>query len=414
MSGARLFLFDDRRARWWAPFTLTRPAGELLYGCMTLRARAERVLGLPCSGHITRRALAAFEEPDAPPVVAEEELDDRGMRIFLLSRAAPEFQAPPDLSRPGRIMMGDVCVGRIVEDGAPPPDAAWFADPNGGGSADAADSPGAEVPLVGEVLERPWDLLARNAVRVHVDIERIWLDDHRPPEVIHVARTGGFELSMAHDAEIDPGVVVDTRDGPIRLDSGVRVEGPARLVGPLFVGPGSVVLGGTVARSSLGPVCRVRGEVTDSVFLGFDNKAHDGYMGHAILGQWVNLGAATTNSDLKNNYGTVRVWTLEGEVDTGLLKVGCFLGDHVKTGIGTLLNTGTVVGAGSNLFGGVMPPKAVPPFSWGSGSDLRDYRLDRFLETAQRAMARRDRRLSPGMRVLLTEAWRATRTRRNQ
>ncbi len=164
--------------------------------------------------------------------------------------------------------------------------------------------------------------------------------------------------------------------------------------------------------SSFGPVCLVRGEVAQSVFLGYVNKAHDGHIGHALLGRWVNLGAFTTNSDLKNNYRPVRVWTPEGDEETGLLKVGCFLGDHVKTGIGTVLNTGTVVGAGSNLFGGLMPPTVVPPFSWGMGPDLRDHRLGKFIETAERAMARRDQSLTDGVKRILREAWRSTAGRR--
>jgi UDP-N-acetylglucosamine diphosphorylase / glucose-1-phosphate thymidylyltransferase / UDP-N-acetylgalactosamine diphosphorylase / glucosamine-1-phosphate N-acetyltransferase / galactosamine-1-phosphate N-acetyltransferase len=135
------------------------------------------------------------------------------------------------------------------------------------------------------------------------------------------------------------------------------------------------------------------------------NKAHDGHIGHAYLGAWVNLGAFTTNSDLKNNYGTVRLWTPAGEADTGEIKMGCFLGDHVKTGIGLLLNTGTVVGAGSNLYGAEMPPRYVPPFSWGTGEDLSAYRADKFLDVAERAMARRKVEFAPGARAQLEAAW---------
>jgi hypothetical protein len=119
----------------------------------------------------------------------------------------------------------------------------------------------------------------------------------------------------------------------------------------------------------------------------------------------VNLGAETTNSDLKNNYSTIRLWTPDGEEDTGSIKMGCLLGDHVKTGIGLLLNTGTVVGAGSNLWGALLPPKYVPPFSWGSGSELTEYRLDRFLQVAERAMGRRGVQLSEATRAQLGKAW---------
>jgi UDP-N-acetylglucosamine diphosphorylase / glucose-1-phosphate thymidylyltransferase / UDP-N-acetylgalactosamine diphosphorylase / glucosamine-1-phosphate N-acetyltransferase / galactosamine-1-phosphate N-acetyltransferase len=210
---------------------------------------------------------------------------------------------------------------------------------------------------------------------------------------------------LGEGVKVEPGVVLDTRGGPIRLDDGAQVRAFTRLAGPAYVGPRSSLLGGPVEAISLGPVCRIRGEFAESVALGYTNKQHDGHMGHAYLGRWVNLGAETTNSDLKNNYGTIRIWTPAGDADTGVIKLGCLLGDHAKTGIGLLLNTGTVVGAGSNLFGAAMPPKFVPPFSWGTGSELTEYRADKFLQVAERAMGRRDVVLSAGMREVLQRAW---------
>ncbi|HEU0077429.1 MAG TPA: hypothetical protein VFQ76_07250, partial [Longimicrobiaceae bacterium] len=194
-------------------------------------------------------------------------------------------------------------------------------------------------------------------------------------------------------------------EGPIWLDEGAKVRAFTRMAGPVYVGRGSTVLGGSLEACAIGPVCKIRGEFAESVALAYVNKAHDGHIGHAYLGAWVNLGAETTNSDLKNNYGTVRLWTPEGETDTGEIKMGCFLGDHVKTGIGLLLNTGTVIGAGSNLYGAAMPPRYVPPFSWGTGEELTAYRVDKFLEVAERAMGRRDVAMSEGMREQLGRAW---------
>ena len=118
--------------------------------------------------------------------------------------------------------------------------------------------------------------------------------------------------------------------------------------------------------------------------------------------------------DLKNNYTSVRIWTPEGDEDSGLIKVGCFIGDHVTTGIGTLLTTGTVIGAGSNVFGGLMAPSVVPPFSWGSGEDLEDHRLEKFLQTAERVMARRGQKLTSGMANVLRIAWEKTEKRRRK
>jgi UDP-N-acetylglucosamine diphosphorylase/glucosamine-1-phosphate N-acetyltransferase len=406
VSAPRLFLFDDRHARRWAPFTLTRPTGELLFGCLTLRERAERVFGVPCEGHLSRSALRGFDEPGAAPTVGLEEVGTRGVRIVLSSRAALDLGEVEVPSGPARLVVDGEPVGWVLPDGAEPPSELWLRDP---------DSAPAELDsalvLRGSLLGRPWDLVHRNADAIRADVAALWPDGVDAPGVV---RIGDGVVSLGPGAEIEPGVHLDTRGGPVRLDDGARVEGPARLIGPLFVGRGSRILGGHVGTSSIGPVCLVRGEVADSVLLGYVNKAHDGYIGHALVGRWVNLGAFTTNSDLKNNYRPVRVWTPDGERDTGLIKVGCFLGDHVKTGIGTVLNTGTVIGAGSNVYGGIMPPSVVPPFSWGSGPDLRDHNLDKFLATAVRAMERREQELTPGQRRILELAWNATAGRRAQ
>ena len=222
------------------------------------------------------------------------------------------------------------------------------------------------VALEGMLLGSPWELMTANGDRIRADA-RGMPDDDLPR---HVHRVGPGRISVGEGAVIEPGVVFDTTNGPVILAADVRVQSPCRVAGPAYIGPGSTVLGGVLEDVSIGPVCKVRGEVESSVFVGFANKAHDGFLGHSVVGRWVNLGAMTTNSDLKNTYGPVRARVAGRSVDTGLTKAGCLLGDHVRTGIGTLLNTGAVVGAGSNLFGGGMPPSDVPPFSWGGRRGL--------------------------------------------
>lgn len=404
MSDRHLYLFDDRRARRWAPLTLTRPVGELLFGCLTLRERAERVVGLPCTGHLSRSDLHGFDEPGAAPVIGLDEVVREGTRIFLSSRAVLDFADVELPSARRRLMVNGRAAGWIVPEGEPLPTEAELKDPG-------RSETGETLELPGTLLGHLWNLVADNAERITADVAALWPED---TDVSGIHRVGDGNVSLAEGAEIEPGVHVDVREGPVRLAEGARIEGPARVTGPLFVGRDSTVLGGAVGTSSIGPVCLVRGEVATSILLGYVNKAHDGHLGHAYLGRWVNLGAFTTNSDLKNNYRSVRVWTLDGEKDTGMLKVGCFLGDHVKTGIGTVLNTGTVIGAGSNVFGGLMPPTVVPPFSWGAGSDLRDHRLEKFMETAHDVMARRDQGLTPGVTRILRTAWKETAGRRAQ
>ena len=386
----RLFLVDDEVARGWLPFTLTRPAGEILFGTETLRARAERVLELECEGHLAGAALLGFEEPGAPPCVTADAAGAMGDRLFLSSRFVPE-SGPVSFSAPTVLVAGSEPVGAWVPDGtAPPP------------SLSAGDWPAwLRTPLNGTVLGSVWELMAANGARIRADGER-FPDDELPG---NVHRIGEGLVTVGEGARIEPGVVLDTTKGPVILAPGVHVQAPCRLAGPAYVGPGSTVLGGALSDLSIGPACKVRGEVESAVILGFTNKAHDGFIGHSVVGRWVNLGAMTSNSDLKNNYGPVRLEVGGQTIDTGLVKAGCFLGDHVRTGIGTLLNTGTVVGAGSNLFGGLMPPRHVPPFSWGAGAELEEHDIDRFLETSARVMDRRGIELTRGMRRLYRRAF---------
>lgn len=399
MTAPGLYLFDDQVARRWEPFALTRPVGELLFGVLTLRARAERVLGSRCAGHLTADHLVGFEEFEAPPVLASlpsAEVD----RLFLSSRFLPAWGwAGGSLAAgPLRAPTGEV-VGWYAPAGAEPPPGELFLEPAKLEAADGGST------IEGILLENVWDLIPRNPDQVARDVEALAGEVSRRELPAGAHHWGKHPLILDPRATIEPGAAFDTAEGPIWIDAGARVRAFTRLAGPAYIGRESVVLGGPVDAVSIGPMCRVRGELAESVCVGYVNKQHDGHIGHAYLGRWVNLGAETTNSDLKNNYGSIRIWTPLGEIDTGEIKMGSLIGDHVKTGIGLLLNTGTVVGAGSNLYGAEMPPKYVPPFSWGTGDQLVEYRLDRFLEVARMAMARRGVELTDGMREQLGRSW---------
>jgi UDP-N-acetylglucosamine diphosphorylase/glucosamine-1-phosphate N-acetyltransferase len=350
-------------------------------------------------------------------VVAHAQLPTDEPRVLLSSRVALEWGTPAlSAAEPATFTIGGQVVGWALPPGARAPDEQTLVSPDDGSPA------GRAVELRGTLLEWPWSLVEANPERTLEDLVALHRgsggETRRPPVAadasalagVHVL--GGHPVLVGEGAAVEAGVVIDAREGPVHIGAGTRVQGPARIAGPLHVGAGSVVFGGAVGHSSIGPMCKVRGEIDTSVLCGYCNKAHDGYLGHALLGAWVNLGALTTNSDLKNNYSPVRVRLRDAEVDSGLLKVGSFLGDHVKTGIGTLLNTGAVVGAGSNLFGGRMPPKYVPPFSWGTGDDLVEFRLEKFFEVAEAAMKRRNVTLTSPMREMLGRAWERTRGER--
>ncbi|MCH7563990.1 MAG: hypothetical protein IH968_09215 [Gemmatimonadetes bacterium] len=406
MSGLSLYLFDDARARAWAPFALTRPVGELLFGALLQRERAERFWKTQCAGHLADEALTGFEESGAAPALEPGGMPDAGPVVLFSSRAVPLGWEAPVMAGSSTLLMDGSVVGWFLPEGAGSISGDQLLKPND-------TQIGGRIELEGRVLANPWDLIAHNREQLILDLEHAFPKAPHPsrPDGVHVVGEG--VLSLGANVVIEPQVVFDTTAGGIRLEDGVTVKAFTRLAGPAYVGAGTMLLGGSMSDVAIGHACKVRGEVTHTVILGHTNKAHDGFLGHAYVGSWVNLGAGTTNSNLRNDYGTVRVTTPEGRIDTGLLKLGCLIGDHVKTGIGTALNTGTVMGAGSNVFGGVMPPTLVPPFSWGVGGELTEYRLDKFLEVTERVFARRGLELTAGMRALLSGAWERSRPDRS-
>jgi UDP-N-acetylglucosamine diphosphorylase/glucosamine-1-phosphate N-acetyltransferase len=240
----------------------------------------------------------------------------------------------------------------------------------------------------------PWELVLANAGQLIEDFRaagRSGIEGTlEKPSAIRGPRGN---LYVARGATVHPMTVLDATAGPIYVDEGAEIQPFTRIEGPCYVGKQSILLGAKCRRgNTIGPVCRVGGEVEQSILHGYTNKYHDGFLGHAYVGQWVNLGAGTTNSDLRNDYGRVKV-VLDGRtaIDTGSNKVGALIGDHVKTCIGTLLNTGATVGAMAQLATpGVLLPKFIPSFAWlrkGAVSEGPDRR--RLYETARLAASRR-------------------------
>jgi bifunctional N-acetylglucosamine-1-phosphate-uridyltransferase/glucosamine-1-phosphate-acetyltransferase GlmU-like protein len=189
-------------------------------------------------------------------------------------------------------------------------------------------------------------------------------------------------------AEIEAGAVLDARSGPIYIGPGTVIRPLSYLRGPL----------------SIGPECRIGGEVSHSIFHGYSNKAHFGFIGHSFIGEWVNLGAGTTNSNLKNNYGEIKVRLNNQEINTHEKFLGCFIGDYAKLGIGTLITTGAVIGVAANLFGGGVTPKFVPSFSWGM---KEVFQLTKAIEVARAMMERRGKE-SAGIGEMLTAIFEQT------
>lgn len=403
MAEAALVLFDDLQARRWEPFALTRPAGELRFGAMRLVERAERTLGLKCDGYLTSPHLADFPEHGSPPVLSTETLPTDRHVVYWCSRAAAELaQKIPTDQGPAVYTLNDRPVGCFTPAGEQP-------DPRFLEDLVLEDEARVQVPVKGRLLEWIWELMLETPAWLRLDVAALHEDavTAQLPSGVHAL--GDHPLILGSDVSLEPGTLFDLRDGPIYLADGVEVRSGTRVAGPSWFGRHSRLLGGSFEAISTGPYSYMHGELAHTVVLGYSNKAHDGYIGHAYIGKWVNLGALTTNSDLKNNYHHVRVWTPTGVQNTHALKVGCFLGDHVKTGIGLMLNSGTVIGAGANIYGSLMPPKYVQSFSWGEGDALQKYRLSDFLDTASVLMARRGVELDESGRRYLESCWRERR-----
>ncbi len=247
------------------------------------------------------------------------------------------------------------------------------------------------VEIEGALFTYLWDLVHRNPREIERDLSIVpYAEQYQPLNPL--VQTLGERIYVGHDVLIDPYVVLDAREGPIFLGDGVRIRPFTYIQGPAAILDGSLVKAGTRIGegTTIGPVCKVAGEIEASILQGFSNKQHEGFLGHSFLGEWVNLGAGTNNSDLKNNYHTVRVHLPHGTVDTRQTFVGLMAGDHVKSGINTMFNTGTVVGFGANVFDAGFPPKFIPSFAWGGKQGFEPYDLARFVATARRVMARRN------------------------
>ncbi len=252
------------------------------------------------------------------------------------------------------------------------------------------------------LIQYPWDLIAHNPAQIMSDYEHAYTPERLSDPIAGAKMMGpGENLYIGQDVEVQPFSWIDCRKGPVILEDGVTIHAHTSLEGPCYVGRETQVFEGKIREgASIGPVCRVGGEVEESIIHGYSNKYHTGFLGHSYVGEWVNLGAMTSNSDLKNDYSTVKV-RLPGRrpMDSGSMKVGSFIGDHTKTSVGTLLNTGSVIGIMCNLVAGSsVLPKRIPSFCWYVQDRIsKGMGLDYAIETAKKAMGRRDRQLTEAM-----------------
>lgn len=401
----KLFIFEDDKYDQFFPVSCNRPVYELLCGLTRVRDKiswlfpAAQVI-LLCRDYL-EKVLVDKTGQKVNQFNAEEE--DQILLVNGRILPSPDFPQKVNFSPDEKFFFcGDDMVG-------------WT-----GGGAAFKDSKSlfqalyqkdrlksikskkgfAEVKV--KLVNYLWDVVSQNGSEIEADFERIrpnldFKNMFKHSQVDDDALIYDVEkVYIGEGAQIDGQVVLDARRGSIFIGDRVSIQPHTRVVGPCYIGNDSVLAGGKISEgTSIGPVCRIGGEVEESVFLGYSNKCHGGFLGHSYVGEWVNLGALTTNSNLKNNYSPVKVMVNGTPVDTGLAKVGAFIGDHVKTGIGTLLNTGISIGFASNLFGGgMLMQKYIPAFSWGGGERYEEYQLEKAVQTARAVMKRRNVELS--------------------
>lgn len=382
----RVLLFDDPGRADFFPLSVTRPIAELTLGIDRIADSWSRLLDAEVRPHVPEELGGLWAHPA------------QSGDWFINSCWLPD---PDTLQTLESLQPGMACRdehGRLI--------AARCA-----GHHVASFQPWAEEWATTITRDRPtqwlnrlWDLTAHNAAWICRDYEQ--LTAHRRTAAIHDSNRviGGQGVFLEKDAVVVASVL-DDREGPIYLGERSEVMPGCLIRGPFSLGAGSVlkmgakIYGGT----SVGPGCRVGGEVSQSILQAYSNKGHDGFLGHSVIGSWCNLGADTNNSNLKNDYGPVKVFNHRlGQLeDSGTQFCGLFMGDHSKCGINTMFNTGTVVGVSANIFGSGFPPKFVPSFAWGGGSEWSTYRFDKAAETMRRVMARRQKELTPDALAVL-------------
>lgn len=393
-----LVIFEDDNAENFYPISVSHPVYDLLFGCFSVVDRLNSYfkpesLFLFCREYLAKLSHQRHNLPvnDFSKIKGDSILinaaviPDIGVYEKLLAAEANTIYFSNDGCIGGRLSaknIHDVSFNDIIRDPVRMPS---------GMQAKEID-----VPL----FKYLWDIVNFNCKAINFDIPLIpnireW---RRSP---HTAKHGD-DVYIHPGANFQAGANIDISNGPVVIDEGAKVEPRSLIQGPAYIGKNSVVMGGLIREGcSLGPVCKIGGELEESIILGYSNKCHEGFIGHAYIGEWVNLGALTTNSDLKNNYGTIKVSLNGKEVNTESIKVGSFIGDHTKTGIGTLLNTGIVIGFSNNLYGGALfSDKEIGHFKWGTPGNLVEFRLDKARDVAKAAMNRRGREFDDNQQSL--------------
>ena len=362
-------LFDGTVRNALLPFTFTRPVADIRVGILTIREKWEKYLGTTTTSLTEEYLMEKF------PMVEMEQ------NIMINASFLPNpilVDMVQNLNSKEAILFGEEIIAFYTND-----------------TQEEVDFDEYElIEYEGEVLriENTWDIFAKNDAAIREDFELLTEDrsSHPIPKSVNVIAPENIFIEEGAKLEF---VTLNASTGPIYIGKnaeimeGSVIRGPFALCEEAQVKLATKVYGAT----TVGPHCRIGGEVNNSVLFGYSNKGHDGFLGNSVLGEWCNIGADSNNSNLKNNYEEVRLWSYETEgfAKTGLQFCGLMMGDHSKCGINTMFNTGTVVGVSTNIFGSGFPRNFVPSFSWGGASGFTTYITKKAFETAKIVMSRR-------------------------
>lgn len=352
------------------PFTFLRPIGEIRVGILTLTEKWEKYLQTSVS-YLTETYLQTkFPLKSAPD------------NILINSSVFPDQAVLTQIQelRPGHVLkhrkqiIAWRCPGEEI--GIKPLNPTAFQE------LEELDS-----------LESLPDIFSKNGAQIQADFKlltqgRVSAPIQDPHTIVYHPENIFIEEGVVLRA-----CILNAENGVIYIGKNARISENAVIQGTLAVCEGATVNVGAKIRgdTTIGPYCKVGGEISNSVFFGYSNKGHDGFLGNSVIGEWCNLGADTNTSNLKNNYGAVKLWSYVHHQfeDIGRQFCGLMMGDHSKTGINTMFNTGTVVGINVNVFGASFPPKFIPSFSWGNGQEFHTYKMSKAFEVAEKMMQRR-------------------------
>ncbi|MDB4678289.1 GlmU family protein [bacterium] len=385
-------LFDDSREK-LLPLTFTRPVCDLRIGIHTIREKWET-----CLKTSTSTLTEDYLSVKFPMVSAFE-------NILINGSVCPSAELTSEIES---LKNGD----RLMKEGK-----LLAARVDGDVSTFQKETEG-EKEFRGEILaiKNPWDIFSKNGKAIESDFELITAG--RTSAKLSESNTiiGNGEVFLEEGAKAEASIF-NTSNGSIYLGKNSEVMEGSVIRGPFALCEGSQVKMGAkiYGPTTVGPQSRVGGEVNNSVIIGYSNKGHDGFLGNSVLGEWCNLGADTNNSNLKNNYDEVRVWSYGAQrfAKTGLQFCGLIMGDHSKSGINTMFNTGTVVGVSTNVFGSGFPRTFIPSFQWGGAAGFSEYNQEKAFATAERVMQRRGKQFDSNEKAILSSVFELTKSYRN-